>query len=42
MASAIIIPLRPPMTEPMAMKRAVMAAIRTAVFIRLNMVRLTP
>ena len=31
-------PLRPPIMLPMAMKRAVIAAIRMAVFIMLNMV----
>src|SRR5437867_3616948 len=36
MTSAIIMPPRPPMTAPMAMNRAVIAAIRMAVFIRLN------
>src|SRR5690349_10807733 len=41
-ASASIIPALPPSSEPMAMKSAVMAAIRTAVFNRLNMRLRTP
>src|SRR4051794_27590002 len=36
-SSASIIPWRPPRSEPIAMKSAVIAAIRTAVFRRLNM-----